>query len=289
MALYAFDGTMNTDDTNDDKLDSNVVRFRDAYDGTIHYEKGVGLRFGAAGRFFGGTFGAGGEQRVDSAYKRLGELWAEGDKTIDIVGFSRGAALALDFGNRIARRGVPGSDEEPRIRFLGLWDTVGSFGFPMNLGIPFHRINLGKNLRLPPNVDLCCHALSLNERRQAFRPSRLNPKGDQPNVREVWFKGVHSDVGGGKAIQLSSIALSWMFDHATRCGLEFKPGLCEAAAGECDASVAPSKNSTDPIENALRRLADTDLIHPSAVTPEALANTDDELKELLPKLKVETL
>lgn len=291
MALYAFDGTLNSDDPEDKKADSNVVRIRDVYDGEVVYEEGVGLRFGLLGRFFGGSFGAGGEARVKEAYDKLQKIYDEGDRDIDIVGYSRGAALALDFANLINKKGLKGPDggriDSPPIRFLGLFDTVASFGIPINLGIPFHRINFGKNLKVPPNAVHCYHAMALNERRQAFRPTRLDPNRRLDQVLEVWFKGIHSDVGGGANLGLTSITLSWMFRRGVECGLSFKASAVEEAEALRDVSVAPGVNKTDPIENSLRKIFPTDLVHASAVTPAGLANTEEELKITLPKLEVE--
>lgn len=69
------------------------------------------------------------------------------------MGFSRGAALALDFANKMKDDGIrpPGTKqvvkEQPQIRFLGLWDIVGSFGIPINVGLlPFQEINFGHKL-----------------------------------------------------------------------------------------------------------------------------------------------
>ncbi|HEX8522577.1 MAG TPA: DUF2235 domain-containing protein, partial [Tepidisphaeraceae bacterium] len=143
MALYAFDGTWNSSRVNDDVTemsDTNVACFYDAYGDTKWYTRGVGTRFGPIGKLIGGAFGAGAHDRLKSAYEELCNNWANGDTEIDIVGFSRGAALALDFANRIQQMDIrqPGKKnivaEDPPIRFLGLWDVVGSFGVPINVG-----------------------------------------------------------------------------------------------------------------------------------------------------------
>ena len=72
-----------------------------------------------------------------------------GDRIIDIVGFSRGAATTLDFCHRIQTDGIrrPGSDQvveqHPVIRFLGVWDVVAAFGIA-NLGNT--ELNIGHHL-----------------------------------------------------------------------------------------------------------------------------------------------
>ena len=163
MALYAFDGTWNSDEENPGK-DTNIVRFRELYSGVdVEYISGVGTRWGSLGRVLGGLFGTGGRSRIDEMYEDLCENWQEGDRDIDIIGFSRGAALALHFANKIAKEGVQkkdGSTEKVRIRFLGLWDVVASFGLSFNNILDFQEINLGWDVKnVAECVDHCFHVL----------------------------------------------------------------------------------------------------------------------------------
>ncbi|NOT46091.1 MAG: DUF2235 domain-containing protein [Acidobacteria bacterium] len=225
MALYAFDGTWNLH-RKDTSKDTNVVWFRNAYQGTQIYQAGVGTRLGALGRVLGGITGAGGHTRVARAREALRLNFDAGDRVIDIVGFSRGAALALHFANSIATQDVPGHRRSAgaSIRFLGLWDTVPSFGVPGN------AVNIGWNLGLPDNVVACYHAMSLEERRPAFplhRPdARVQHAQQKGRLFEVWFRGVHSDVGGGNANPgLSSIPLNWMYAMGLASGLPLDGGV----------------------------------------------------------------
>ena len=103
MALYAFDGTWNEDET-EPIADTNVVKFRDVYRGKPEYVEGVGTRFGALGRALGGLLGAGGRTRIEEMYEKLLANWQKGDHEIDIIGFSRGAALAAHFSNVITKK-----------------------------------------------------------------------------------------------------------------------------------------------------------------------------------------
>lgn len=195
MALYAFNGTWNSEKTdvvttpdNEYQSNTNVLKFRDAYAGTNgYYTNGVGTRFGFLGRVFGGAFGVGGHDRINDAIGHLRARLAAGDTTIDVIGFSRGAALALAFTNRVYPRVIdPRTGKPPVIRFVGVWDVVGSFGIPINLGpFLFQEYNLGYSLKLPPTVEHSFHAMALDERRQTFRVTRL--KG----ACEVWFRGAH--------------------------------------------------------------------------------------------------
>ena len=219
MALYAFDGTWNSGKEKEDPTheNTNVFRFFEAYkkhSGTNDfYVPGVGTRFDTIGAVLGGVFGLGELPRINEAYARLCANWAEDDHVIDIVGFSRGAATTLDFSHRIQEDGIrrPGTDEvveeNAKIRFLGVFDVVAAFGLA-NLGnIDF---NIGHHLSLPKaNLQFCFHALALDERRPSFLPTRLH------GAYEVWFRGVHSDVGGGNGNRgLNDITLTWMMNKA---------------------------------------------------------------------------
>lgn len=211
MAIYAFDGTWNEDET-DEAKDTNVVKFCDAYLGSVFYLEGVGTRLGFIGKILGGLTGAGGRVRMDEALDSLDKNFKRGDHDIDIIGFSRGSALALHFANMIHQE-----KGAAVIRFLGVWDVVASFGMPGN------DLNVGWKLTLPPNVRRCFHAMALDERRGNFpvtriRTEEVHPSGDE-RIKEVWFRGVHSDVGGSASVGLSSIALSWMFSRAALANL----------------------------------------------------------------------
>ena len=171
MAIYAFDGTGNKKSADDGK-NTNVVKFFNAYDegyqgnGKNVYVRGVGTSEFFVNKLFGAALGFGGHRRIRGALKKLEANFSKGDRRIDIVGFSRGAVLALEFANEIHEKGING-EETPTINFLGLWETVGSFGVPGN------NINLGYILTVPKNVEHCFHALSLDERRFLFPLIRL--------------------------------------------------------------------------------------------------------------------
>ena len=142
MALYAFDGTWNTVKSEEDKTyeNTNVVRFFRAYNKNRgdkdFYVEGVGTRFDLLGKLVGGFFGMGELTRINEAYDHLCEQWAKGDRDIDVVGFSRGAATTLDFCQRIKSDGIrqPNSnvvvEPDPHIRFVGVWDVVGRSAWP---------------------------------------------------------------------------------------------------------------------------------------------------------------
>ena len=223
MALYAFDGTWN-EDSEDEGGDTNVIKFRELYIGHSTYLSGVGTRGGRLGKVFGGLFGTGGRTRIREMSEALAENWKKGDKDIDIIGFSRGAALAVHFANKLEEDGVEldkGETIKPKVRFLGVWDIVGSFGLSFDTIINFQKINLGWDIdRIGKNVDKCCHAMALDERRETFDVTRLDPEHQFDNIDERWFRGVHSDVGGGNQNPLrSNIPLQWMLQHALDAGV----------------------------------------------------------------------
>jgi len=105
MALYAFDGTWNDssapDSERDLKKDTNVHRFRVLYSGNKSYEPGVGTRYGFFGKVIGGISGAGARPRIDEQFSELKKNLGKGDDVIDIIGYSRGAAIARMFVHRI--------------------------------------------------------------------------------------------------------------------------------------------------------------------------------------------
>jgi hypothetical protein len=224
MSLYAFDGTWSNEKTGEDPqyANTNVVRFHAAYHARSKtddlYVAGVGTRFDLVGKALGGVFGLGELPRIDEAYAHLCQAWIAGDHIIDIVGFSRGAATTLDFCHCIQERGIrkPGTDTvvepNPEIRFLGVWDVVGAFGLAL-LGNT--ALDIGHHLSLPRSgLRYCFHALALDEGRLSFLPTRLD------GACEVWFRGVHSDVGGGNGNRgLNDITLKWMMSKAKAAGL----------------------------------------------------------------------
>lgn len=230
MALYAFDGTGN-EDRDDNDFDSNVLRFYSAYEdpaknddprqktGSL-YLKGIGTKAATRiGKKLAMGLGLGGHSRVANALERLDDNRDAGDRVIDVIGFSRGAALALSFANRVAKE-YPND----QIRFLGLWDVVAQFG------LPGEKLQAGHELEWPKNnnVQRCYHAMALDERRKLFPLTRVEGPVPAGCLSEVWFRGVHSDIGGGNGnCGLNWISLHWMFQAAIRAGLPISLAVVE--------------------------------------------------------------
>lgn len=211
------------------------------------------------------AFGAGLLENVGDAYRYLMETYGDGDR-VYLIGFSRGAytarALAsilhvfglLCKGNeglipyilRIYSQRTRDANHKHTtfradeafqwqfshsrpitIHFCGLWDTVSSYGWAFNpIKLPFD----GQN----PIVKRGRHAISIDERRCYYRDNLWGKTLPGQDIHQVWFSGVHSDVGGSyKEIEsgLSKIALEWMLVEAQKAGLDIEPERAKAILG----------------------------------------------------------
>lgn len=136
-------------------------------------------------------------------------------------------------------RRVIGARQMP-IHYVGVWDSVASvivpradrFWIPSLETLPYTETN--------PSVGIFRHALALDERRRMFRVANWNePQIYKPNpfnaashkpqdIKQVWFAGVHSDIGGGypeEESALSKISLIWMVDEAKAAGLHINTSM----------------------------------------------------------------
>lgn len=206
------------------------------------------------------AFGTDIDDKVCTAYGHLMELWMPGDRVF-IFGFSRGAYTArvlagllyslgllppgnqhlLPYAMRIfkslktnakgywglcenfrwtfARPVVPGDDSRHfPIHFVGLFDTVSSVGWIWN---PTKYQYTFRN----PTIKTVRHAVSLDERRAFFRQN-LFGNVDGQDLLEMWFAGVHSDVGGGYSEAdggLWRVTFEWILAQAQNSGLLVDP------------------------------------------------------------------
>lgn len=116
-----------------------------------------------------------------------------------------------------------------RINFLGLWDTVSAYGMPIAELKPainwlFWPMNFN-DLKLSDKVERACHALSLDDERTTFHPIVWDEtkEADQRRITQVWFAGVHANVGGGyPEDQLALVSLDWMMAQAQNSGLRLQ-------------------------------------------------------------------
>ena len=117
----------------------------------------------------------------------------------------------------LRRRGLTRLDIP--IKVVGVWDTVGSLGVPKlgwleRIGLQSTRMKdlAWYDTALSNCVDYAFHALSLDERRFSFPPTLWEKlEGNTSTLRQVWFPGAHSNIGGGyNDQQIATITLAWM-------------------------------------------------------------------------------
>jgi len=114
-----------------------------------------------------------------------------------------------------------------RLHFVGVWDTVSSVGWIWNpLKLPYTAQN--------PDMINGRHAVSIDERRCYFQNNLWGPQLTGQNIKQVWFAGVHSDVGGSYPYMesgLSQITLEWMLCEAHSLGLLIDPNKANQVLG----------------------------------------------------------
>jgi len=129
-----------------------------------------------------------------------------------------------------------------QLRFLGLWDTVKSVGW-LNARAHFEQARWPFTRKVP-NVAAGRLALALDENRRPYAEYRFDPAEvtAQPGrLREMWFAGVHSDVGGQfpDDHRLSDISLAWMAGQAHVAGLRIDERIYEKMLGTAPGSPLP--------------------------------------------------
>ncbi|NYT37910.1 hypothetical protein ERD78_13595 [Allopusillimonas soli] len=231
LLLFAFDGTRH-----DLAQQSNVAKMLQAYrGGPAHYEAGSGPPGIISEPAITGALS---DRAIGRQWQRLLDaLRVAGGSVehvaIDIIGYSRGAALARHFGNLISRHMRDGIftyyDAHRRtqfeacmdLRFMGLFDTVTQFGLTGSANNLF-------DFTIAPHWRRVAHAVALHERRRLFPV--LPATG--ANVNEQPFVGAHSDIGGMAGIgadgapprrdDLSKVPLNWMADQAAQVAAIFE-------------------------------------------------------------------
>ncbi len=265
--IISFDGTWNTPDSNpevDGNSSTNVWKIHDAIlpadangrEQNKWYEKGVGTKW--YNKIRGGAFGVGLSGKIQEGCKHLVNTYEDGDQ-IYIFGFSRGAYSARSLVGFVRNAGLlrkenakrvseayslyrtrdEGADSENAkffrskysrevsIYFLGVWDTVGALGIPVESFDWFNKSYYQfHDTTLSGIVKNAFHAVAIDEHRKSYQCTLWNPI-EKPNqtIEQVWFCGAHSNIGGGYADNLlSDIALRWMMNKASSCGLALDPG-----------------------------------------------------------------
>jgi len=113
-----------------------------------------------------------------------------------------------------------------KIKFIGVWDTVGALGNPLFLNGIVSPRNEFHDTELSSKIENAFHALAIDEKRKNFQAAMWHQQKESEGqvLEQVWFPGVHSDIGGGyPEISLSDISLQWMKEKAEGCKLVFSP------------------------------------------------------------------
>ena len=247
----------------------NAIHEGKAKDGIIQlklYDEGVGSStFDKKDKLLGGISGLGIDKNIKDIYKFLMLNFSVGDQ-IYLFGFSRGAYTARSLAGFIRNCGIlkpqnihlvdeayelyrsrneytdPNSDlmkafqnnfsfeNITPIKFIGVWDTVGSLGMPFSFKKQFnHERYKFHDITLDDSIQYAYHALAIDERRKLFKPILWELEESTPNnnlpkqvMEQRWFAGVHCNIGGGyEDAGLSNIALNWLINKAKDTGLNF--------------------------------------------------------------------
>jgi uncharacterized protein (DUF2235 family) len=233
------------------------------------YGQGVGTGFSKRDQLIGGGTGLGIDRNIQDAYKFIMWSYEPGDE-LYLFGFSRGAYTVRSLAGLIRNCGImkpdflhlvseayqlyrdrtslthPDSDlmksykksygieEESKIKFMGVWDTVGALGIPLRWFNGLNKKYEFHDVKLSSQIQYAYHALAIDERRKIFEPtlwevSDGTGKSGTPQVCEqVWFPGVHSNVGGGYSDSgLSDTTLKWMMAKASDTGVVFDKNYIE--------------------------------------------------------------
>lgn len=257
--IFCADGTWNDATTN-----TNVYKIFKAMNFSAEqcpvYDDGVGSDGNPLFHLLAGAFGEGLDSKIRDGYTRISHLYEHGDQ-IFLFGFSRGAYTARCLAGMIVACGLPTQNtddnltalafctyrerdpgkkqqllaslkqkyavESVEITMIGVWDTVGSLGVPALIG-GVDPLRYGfLDTTLHPCVKNAYHAVSIDERRSEF-PATLwsSPPAPGQTIEQVYFTGVHCDIGGGYPdCGLSDITLGWMMSKAKALGVDFDPAV----------------------------------------------------------------
>ena len=277
----------------------------------VFYHDGVGTHPGVD-RILGGMFGIGLDRIICDIYRFLVHNFEPGDELF-FFGFSRGAFTVRSVAGMIRKCGIlrkhkvdqvadafdfyrndvkPAEQRavdwraersnETRITCIAVWDTVGALGIPFTLFRLFaQRKYQFHDVSLSTTVDNAFHALAIDERRKPFLPTIWQIQSPDPlhpqTVRQIWFAGVHSDIGGGYASSdLSDIALAWMIRQAQTCRLAFDPETTAGVIGNPCGEIHDSMTSYYKIlGNGIRGIEDpTPVPTPPAAFPVSFEELD---------------
>lgn len=333
------DGTWNRPEEDIEKdFPTNVLKLsraiRPSADGVnqhVFYDWGLGSYHSSLSA---GATGRGIHKNILDGYRYIVHNYAEGDR-IYLFGFSRGAYTVRALCGLINNCGIlkrpdagliseawkiyksPLAKNHPKgdaatlfrnsrchpsrkVHFVGVWDTVGALGIPFSLMGLFENHDEFYDTKMGPNVSIARHALAIDEKRQDFEPTIWVPR-DGVDIKQVWFAGVHSDVGGSyppdkeTGIRASDTPLKWMLDEAADAGLITGSHITDALTDGTRGKIHKSRNHVYRLKTPLNRPLIVEKtptsIHPS-VKSRYLADGSyrpPQLKKLVDKLGWENL
>lgn len=233
-------------------------------DGTLqvlYYDTGIGSAGRMSKKVFDGATGYGISAKILQAYRFIISNYEPGDELF-LFGFSRGAFTVRSLAGLIRNSGilkienlnlVPTAysiyhsrhpryqpreieatlfrktyaiEQSTRIKCIGVWDTVGALGNPLFMNGLLSKRNQFHDTELSSSVDFAFQALAVDEKRKNFEATLWQQQSHSVGqvLEQVWFPGVHTDVGGGNPENesgLSDNALQWMLEKAQSCNLNF--------------------------------------------------------------------
>ena len=246
------------------------AKSKDATTQMLYYDTGIGSEGTMTKRVFDGATGSGISEKILQAYRFLITNYEQGDELF-LFGFSRGAFTVRSLSGLIRNSGILKTEnlnlvqkafsiyrsrhpryqprevestlfrktyaveETTRIKFIGVWDTVGALGNPLMLKGFGNKQNQFHDTDLSSRIDNAFHALAIDEKRKNFEATLWHQQEHTLNqvLEQVWFPGVHSDVGGGyPEAGLSDNALKWMLEKAESCNLNFDSIVLNPNPGE---------------------------------------------------------
>ncbi len=264
IAIFA-DGTWNSPEqggaTNVLQMARAVRPSANGAEQVSFYDWGVGTD---REKLAGGISGAGIDKNIMDCYRFIVHNFNDGDQLF-FFGFSRGAYTVRSLGGFIRNCGLlkkEHADQIPAayrlyrkrtkssgpnqgqavqfrkdfawaditpIEFVGVWDTVGALGIPLPFwGTLGEREFLFHDTEPSKIINHARHAVSIDENRIDFEPTLWSEKPGL-DLRQVWFAGVHSDVGGGYAEPgLSNCAAQWVAKEASGFGFELEPRFLDS-------------------------------------------------------------
>lgn len=306
------DGTWNRPEKDLAKdFPTNVLRMARAIDPRgsdgitqqVFYDWGIGSYYE---QVLGGATGKGLNKNIMDDYRYIVQNYQPGDE-IFLFGFSRGAYTVRSLSGLIYNCGIlkrpdarlieqafehykkPGYSYAPdgeksiafrdahshksrNIKFVGVWDTVGALGIPISFLGLLDKKDEFYDTKIGPNVDIARHAMAIDEVRSDFEPTIWDPR-EKLDLKQVWFAGVHSNIGGSYAPDkqtgglLSDIPLQWMMQQAAEAGLVLEPHLKASLNCRYDATLHNSRKHIYRSKSPLYRPIDHNkgdiLIHQS--------------------------